>query len=128
MRERRCILVTEDEPLLAVELSTFLDDNDYDVAGPYPSVAATLNELPGLAIDGAVLDLNLRGEMALPIMERLSAAGIPFLFLTGHSRSHVPERYRDRPFLNKPLDRVELLRILKFIVPVPSSPAPHRAG
>ncbi|MDP9136782.1 MAG: response regulator [Pseudomonadota bacterium] len=123
MRTCPCILVTEDEPLLALELETFLGENGYEVAGPYPSVATTLEQMPTLQIACAELDVNLRGELVLPIAERLSEAGIPFVFLTGHSQNHIPQRYRDRPFLNKPFDRTKLLNIVRRLVPKPIAAA-----
>ena len=117
--ERACILLTEDEPLLEVELKMFLNDSGYDVAGPFASVDLTLKELPDLPIAGAVLDINLRGQYVFALADRLSEAGIPFLFLTGHSHSLVPDRYRDRPFLNKPFERDTLLSVVRELVPRP---------
>ena len=117
--KRACILLTEDEPLLAVELKMFLNDSGYDVAG---SLCLRRPDLEGVA-ESADCRRGARHKPSrsyvFPLVDRLSEAGIPFLFLTGHSHSLVPERYRDRPFLNKPFERDTLLSVIRQLVPRP---------
>jgi hypothetical protein len=68
-------------------------------------VQQAFDQIDGIALDGAVLDVNLDGERSFPIAELLAARGIPFLFLTGYDSTTVfPNEFRDRPRLSKPVD------------------------
>ena len=58
-----------------------------------------------------MLDVNLRGEMSFPIAERLEEARIPYVIATGYSSESLPERFRDKPRLEKPF-RPEALAAL----------------
>jgi DNA-binding response OmpR family regulator len=114
-----CILLVEDEPILAADLQMFLGEHGYEVAGPYYSVTDTLRQLPSLALAGAALDVNVRGQMVFPVAAQLSEAGTPFLFMSGNTKSIIPEHFRDRPFLNKPFPRRKLLETLREITAAP---------
>jgi hypothetical protein len=56
----------------------------------------------------ALLDLNLAGALRFPLAEKLSAKGIPHIFLTGYADGFFPPRYRATPRLNKPCNAKEL--------------------
>jgi len=55
-------------------------------------------------IDGAVLDINLGGEYAYPIADRLMELQVPFLFATGFDATSIPARFKDVPRCEKPTD------------------------
>ena len=40
-------------------------------------------------IDGAVLDVNLRGEMVYPVADVLRSKGVPMVFTTGYDAGDV---------------------------------------
>jgi hypothetical protein len=61
--------------------------------------------------DGAILDVNLRGEAVFPVAEQLLARNTPFLFATGYDEWVLPERFRDFPRLTKPFDKLSLERM-----------------
>jgi DNA-binding response OmpR family regulator len=81
------ILVVEDDPLIALDLATTLEDAGATVVGPCASVAKALSFLGETsarpAVEGAVLDFDLRGETSAPIAKLLKSRGIPFIFHTG---------------------------------------------
>ncbi|TIQ25766.1 MAG: response regulator, partial [Mesorhizobium sp.] len=77
------ILVVEDTFLVALDLSDELTDAGCDVVGPAPSVQEALEQIDGVELDGAVLDVNLHGERSFPLAEHLAARDVPFVFLTG---------------------------------------------
>jgi hypothetical protein len=56
------------------------------------------------AINLAILDINLNGEMVYPLAEELSEEGIPFILMTGYDTSSLPERFRSAPRVSKPFD------------------------
>ena len=81
----RHVLVVEDEYLLAEDLRMTLERYGAEVLGPVPSVGeamASIADHPEL--DGAVLDMNLRGNMVFPVADMLVARGITFFFTTGY--------------------------------------------
>lgn len=107
MAERRLhdrrILVVEDEYLLAMDLEERLAEAGAIVVGPAPRVTAALALIEQTAsLDGAVLDVNLGGELVFPVADELMAKGIPFLLATGYSGDEIPERYALIPRLTKP--------------------------
>jgi CheY-like chemotaxis protein len=103
------VLVVEDMFLVALDLSDQLTDSGCEVIGPASSVRQALEEIDGVELDGAVLDINLAGERSFPVAELLAARGVPFLFLTGYdSGGTIPEQFKQAPKLSKPVDVTEL--------------------
>jgi CheY-like chemotaxis protein len=99
------VLVVEDALLIALDLSDQLTESGCDVIGPASSVEQALEKIDGVALDGAVLDVNLAGERSFPIAQVLAARGIPFLFLTGYDSATVfPDEFQHAPRLSKPVD------------------------
>jgi two-component SAPR family response regulator len=105
MLDARRILIVEDEYLLADDLASVLREAGAHVLGPVPSVAAALSLIANEdRIDGAVLDINLRGEMVFPLAAALQDRGIAFIFATGYDEEIVPERFAHLPRVEKPLN------------------------
>ena len=112
LRGRR-ILVVEDEYMMADDLQYDLEEVGAQVIGPVPSVADALRLLATQeAIDGAILDVNLRGEKAYPVADVLRERGIPFVLATGYEQWALPEAYKDVPRCDKPVDLRHLARAL----------------
>ena len=53
--------------------------------------------------DAAILDVDLNGHLPFPVADALALRNVPFLWLSGSSRNTLPEHYRVRPFVSKPL-------------------------
>ncbi len=87
------VLVVEDEYLVAMDMSAYLEAAGAHVVGPASNVNAALEAVAHAELDGAVLDVNLRGEMAYPVADALTARGIPFVFTTGYDAHAVPARF-----------------------------------
>lgn len=104
------ILVVEDSYLVATELSGQLNDLACDVVGPVPSVKEAFEKMDGATLDGALLDVNLNGEMSFPLARALADQGIPFVFLTGYDSPNMfPDNFQQTLRLSKPVD-VKALR------------------
>jgi DNA-binding LytR/AlgR family response regulator len=112
--EGRCLLVVEDDYLVAADLAASLELLGAEVVGPAGSVeeALTLVENEGGRLDGAVLDINLRNERVYPVADVLAARGVPFVFTTGYDAAVVPRPYSDAPRCEKPVDKERLIRCL----------------
>lgn len=98
------VLVVEDEFLLACTLEEDLRSFGFAVVGPFSGVRQAEQAASTEALDLAVLDVNLRGEMVYPLAEQVMARGIPVLFLTGYGLGVLPDKFRTTPILAKPYD------------------------
>ena len=107
--ENKRILILEDDPLLALDLEDFLTELGAKVVGPVSSVEQALQAIDA-DIDGAVLDLNLRGVYSYPVIEALVKAGTPLVVCSGYAE--LPDTRTDLAgvvLLPKPCD----LRVLQ---------------
>lgn len=104
----RKVLVVEDEIMVAWLLEDLLADLGYAIVGPAARVNQALTMIETEAIDVAVLDVNLNGEMSYPIADALAARGVPFVFVTGYDKDRILDVYRRCPILQKPFHRSEL--------------------
>jgi len=104
------VLLVEDEFLLSAVLSADLQEAGYDVLGPCATVAAAMDAVQSESLDGAILDINLRGELVYPVAEELARRRIPFMFLSGYAVINMPESFRGHTRLAKPAELPVLLR------------------
>ena len=99
------LLVVEDEYFLADDVARALAGAGAQIVGPVPKLDKALDLLARLNdIDGAILDVNLRGEAVYPLARELRVRNIPFCFATGYDASSLLPEYRDVPRWTKPLD------------------------
>jgi CheY-like chemotaxis protein len=113
LRGRR-ILVVEDEMMIAMLVEDMLADLGcvvVDVAGTLSRGLALVAD-PGLALDGAILDVNLGGEKVYPVAEALTARGIPFIFATGYGIAGIADGFSHIPALAKPYESRALEKTL----------------
>lgn len=90
----RRILVVEDDVLLAESLNDLLVESGVSVVGPVGSVHDALSLVTlGQAIDGALLDINVRGQAVFPVADALMERGVPFSFCSGYERYTLPQRF-----------------------------------
>ncbi|CZT36189.1 CheY chemotaxis protein or a CheY-like REC (receiver) domain [Rhizobium sp. 9140] len=109
----KVFLVVEDEYLVAADILDVLGRAGADVIGPVSSLEGALKLVDEAEqIDAAVLDIHLRGAEVYPVADALSLRNVPFAFLTAYDRGDLPERFREAPFLQKPVDPDELLQLL----------------
>lgn len=108
------LLVVEDEYLIASDLAYALEDAGAEVIGPAGTVedALRLVAREGDRLDGAVLDVNLRGGRVFPVADALTARGVPFVLATGYDDVCIPAAYAGLPRCGKPVDRARLMRLL----------------
>ena len=50
----------------------------------------------------AVLDINIGGDRIEPVAEIIDGRHLPFIFASGYGAAGLPEKFRDRPVLQKP--------------------------
>jgi CheY-like chemotaxis protein len=108
----RRILVVEDEFLIAEAIEEWLSRAGAEVVGPVPSVKQALEIIEARVngLDAAVLDVNLgKGATVYPVADRLNELGVSYLFATGDVRIIDDPTHRERPRLDKPITRAQLL-------------------
>jgi len=108
--------------LVAWLLEDMLADLGYAIVGPASSVNQALAMIDAEAIDAAVLDVNLNGQMSYPIADVLAARSVPFVFSTGYDKDTLLDGYRIFPVLQKPFHRSQLSVVLaKMLTPKETS-------
>ena len=100
--ERRCILIVEDSPVVGPFTADLLQELGCEVAGPAPNMAVARELIESQDIDAALMDVHIRGERVFPLCEVLAAKGVPFILTSGYADWSMPEKWRDRPRLQKP--------------------------
>lgn len=123
---RQRVLVVEDDPFVALELENLLTDHGFEVVGPTSSIAAAQSALAAGSVHGALLDVNIKGELVFPVADALAAAGVPFVLLSGYTADTLPPAYRDRPFIGKPYGGKELMALLQQAMQSPDTAKPAR--
>ena len=109
----RRLLVVEDEYLIAADLADVLTGQGANVIGPAGSIKDALDMLATeRQLDGAILDINVRGERVYPVADALRARGVPFVFATGYDSWVIPDAFANVPRLEKPVRAAALARLL----------------
>jgi DNA-binding NarL/FixJ family response regulator len=103
MLEGRCVLVVEDQYLVADEMRRMVKAMGGDVLGPVAGAKAALDLLSDRAVDFALLDINLGDGNAYEVATELIRRDVPFLFATGCEPWVIPEEFQEVPRLDKPL-------------------------
>jgi DNA-binding LytR/AlgR family response regulator len=103
------ILIVEDNFNIAVGMARLFKARGAEIAGPVATVSDALAQIAKIErIDGAVLDINLRGMLVYPVVDVLRSRGVPMVFITGYEDDAISQDYRDIPSLRKPvaIDRI----------------------
>jgi CheY-like chemotaxis protein len=106
------VLVVEDSWHVASALKSLLEELGVDVAGP----AATLEDAERLLAarepETAIVDINLRGEMAYGLIDRLHSQGVRVVVISGYAVPKVAEG-KVAAILQKPFSAKSLLAVLR---------------
>jgi len=106
------ILVVEDEHLISMLVKEMLSELGVGVIGPVNTLAEGFVAVQDELLDGAILDLNLRGQHTYPLAEVLKGKGVPFVFMTGYDSETIDSTYSHVPILQKPIEFDELRHTL----------------
>ncbi len=116
------ILLAEDEGLIALELEQMLVSFGCDVVGPVASVEGVLENAERGGLDGAVLDVNLRGRQIFEILPKLQRLGLRLIMTSGYDDVTLfPPPFRTVPRISKPFDERELRRICERVFAGPAT-------
>jgi hypothetical protein len=102
----KCILIAEDEGIIAMDLAAEVAAWGGAVVGPVASIDAALDIIATMRLDGAILDLNLKGQMGFLVADALADRDIPFVFETAYMKpGEAPSRHAHVPCIQKPFRR-----------------------
>jgi DNA-binding response OmpR family regulator len=106
------VLIVEDEYLIADDLASALKRAGGEAVGPVSTLGQAEELVRREAVDAAIVDFNLRGEMASQFIERLSAMSMPCLIVSGYGDDALPSSVRGIPRLEKPVSAASVLKAL----------------
>ena len=92
---QRAVLMVEDQLVITLDLERAIMNGGGFPVGPATTVSGALRLLNVERVNGAILDVDLRGEDVTPVVEALLDRGIPFVFHTGVGLP--PELYQRCP-------------------------------
>lgn len=112
----RRVLVAEDEGMLAWQLADVLEQAGCEVVGPCASVEDLRRLAASERLDGAVLDVNLRGALVFDAAAELRERGVPVVLSSGYSDAEIfPPDFRDAPRVRKPYEPRALLELCRSV-------------
>ena len=113
------ILIVEDEPVIAENISMYLNNEDFEVSGiAYDNMEAK-EQLHTNTPDAVILDINLSSnEDGIDIANLINSNyQLPFLFLTSHSDKQTLQRakaVKPSGYIVKPFNEKTLLASLEI--------------
>ena len=115
------ILIVEDEPVIAENISMYLNNEDFEVSGiAYDNMEAK-EQLHTNTPDAVILDINLSSnEDGIDIANLINKNyQLPFLFLTSHSDKQTLQRakaVKPSGYIVKPFNEKTLLASLEIAI------------
>jgi DNA-binding response OmpR family regulator len=100
------VLVVEDEPLVALDLTEALKDAGAHVVTAH-KIADAIAAVDRVKIEAAVVDIRLGGEDCAPLCHHLARRDIRFLFYSGYTIA--PNDWGDVPVVPKPASRAQIV-------------------
>jgi PAS domain S-box-containing protein len=110
------ILVVDDEPLIAMDMVSSLEDEGCVVVGPAATLEKAMALIDTTEIDAAMLDANLGGKPVDAIAAALVRRNIPFAFVSGYGREGLPEAFRQAMLIRKPFQHQRLIEVIQQMV------------
>lgn len=96
------VFLAEDEFLIGSDLQANLEARGFHVFGPYPTMALARAAVGADHYDLAIVDMNLHGMLAYPVVDELMRRKVPLVILSGYSTAEMPSSYRGLVKLTKP--------------------------
>lgn len=119
MGDKKRILVVEDEFLIAIHVADIIADLGFAVIGPVGDIQQAQRLVAEEPLDGAVLDVNLSGQLVFPVAAALAAGGVPFILTSGYDANGLPSEWHNRPILRKPVVERDLARLAQSVFTAP---------
>jgi CheY-like chemotaxis protein len=103
------ILILEDDPFIASDLQSILEDEGHEIVGIYNSIAETCEHLED-EFDYALLDVDVVGGKSFGVARQLAERHIPFAFVSASQPGDLPQSLRQVAFIPKPFEESAILQ------------------
>jgi len=103
------ILILEDDPFIASDLQTILEDDGHEIVGVFGSLAEIVEHLED-SFDYALLDVDVVGGKSFGVAAALAERDIPFAFVSASRPGDLPQPLRQVVFIPKPFEESTILR------------------
>jgi len=100
--------------MISAALTAFLTG----ITEPIGRLSEAIHAATHERFEGAILDMNLNGEIVYPLAELLTQQRVPFLFVTGYAPGSLDPRFTQVPILQKPVVQDELAGALDLMLKV----------
>jgi PAS domain S-box-containing protein len=110
------LLLVEDELVVGMFMQEVLETIGYRPTNPVGRLSEAMTAAKTERFLGAVLDMNLHGEIVYPLAELLTAQSVPFLFVTGYAPHTIDPRFSSVPILQKPVLEEQLAMALQKVL------------
>jgi two-component SAPR family response regulator len=100
--------IVEDEALVLLTLEDMMADLGCEVVVSVQHVEEALRFALDVAVDVALLDVNVGGARIDPVARVLAARGIPIVFVTGYEAPSLPASPGNAVRVAKPFDALQL--------------------
>jgi DNA-binding NarL/FixJ family response regulator len=115
------VLIVEDEPVIAENVSLYLDNNDFEVSGIAYDSDEAMQQLQQNTPDAVIMDINLgSAKDGIDIASHINSNyQLPFLFLTSYSDKNTLDRAkRVKPagYIVMPFNEKTLLASLEIAI------------
>lgn len=111
------VLIIEDEAWIAMEAEERVRNLGGHRRFQAYNQQQALDSIDTFQPNFAIVDVALTHRCVnYDIADALAARSIPFIFSSGHRAGDVPDRHRNHPFVNKPMQPSELAQAIVFCV------------
>lgn len=109
---RPLILLVEDDILIGMSVAAALEDEGFEVAGPFASEAEAMAASRRRPPEGAILDISLGDRTSIELARALRRMGIAVVIYSGRERDALPPDLSRVPWIGKPSPRHALRNAL----------------
>ncbi|CAO4195445.1 helix-turn-helix domain-containing protein [Methylorubrum extorquens] len=111
--EQPSVLLTEEFPLVGMDLSDVLEQAGYRVLGPVATAAEALSLLEQETPTLAVIGIALRDTLCTALVSALRQRGVAFLVHSGYGQDEpLADAFRDVPWIIKPAVPEDVVSVL----------------
>jgi DNA-binding NtrC family response regulator len=96
------VLLVEDETLIRLMIAGMVEELGHTVVAEAGNINDALTLARTADFEIAILDINVGGERIEPVAEIVAGRRLPFIFASGYGSAGAPQKFRDRPILQKP--------------------------
>jgi CheY-like chemotaxis protein len=119
-------LLVEDEGAVALLIEDMLVELGVSIVASVARLVDACEIARTAALDFALLDINLGGQMVFPVAHILRERRIPFVFSTGYGIASPGRQFDDVPVIGKPFAIGQLKQTLHTLLNKgPLSSGPH---